>query len=76
MTIKSYKSTVGQIFEITNDNNYEWVCDLDDTKTSNEFILQPGKYIIAYRQKDIKEVSYSRTKKFDVFSNRTMTINL
>lgn len=76
MTLSSYKPVTGQVFEIVGNDEYQWVCDLNEMKSNNELILQPGKYMVAYRQKDIKEVSYSRTKVFDVFSNRTLTINL
>lgn len=76
MTFKSFRPVTAQVFEIIGQGQYEWVCDIDDTKSSNEVVLQPGKYMIAYRQKDLKEISYSRQKVFDVFSNRTITINL
>src|SRR5690554_4123011 len=72
----SYKPVIGQIFEIVGNNEFEWVCDLNDKTTSNEFILLPGKYKLVYRQMDLKETNYTRTREFNIYSNQTVTLNL
>ena len=72
----SYKPVTGQIFEIVGNNEFEWVCDLNDKTTSNEFILLPGKYKLVYRQMDLKETNYTRTREFNIYSNQTVTLNL
>lgn len=76
ITFSSFKQITGQVFEIKKDNSFEWVCDLDEKTNKNKFILQPGKYKLVYRQKDMTETAYSRVKKFSVYSNQNSTINL
>ncbi len=72
----AYKIVTAQIFEIKENNEFEWVCDLLENTLSNTFILQPGKYSVIYRQKDLKSTSYTKQKDFNVYSNKTVTINL
>src|SRR5690554_7632 len=72
----SFRPVTGQIFEIVGKNEFEWVCDLNDKSTSNEFILLPGKYKLVYRQMDLKETNYTRTREFNIYSNKTVTLNL
>ncbi|HZH86570.1 MAG TPA: VWA domain-containing protein [Brumimicrobium sp.] len=76
VAISAYKAVTGQIFEINEKNEFEWVCDLNEKTTANNFILLPGKYIVVYRQLDLKETTYSKNKKFSIYSNKTITINL
>lgn len=73
---KAYKIVTAQVFEIKENNVFEWVCDLDEKTDNNTFILQPGKYMIVYRQKTLKSTSYTKQKDFNVYSNKTVTINL
>jgi Ca-activated chloride channel family protein len=72
----AYKIVTAQVFEIKENNEFEWVCDLLENTLSNTFILQPGKYKVVYRQKDLKSTSYTKQKYFNVYSNKTVTINL
>jgi len=76
VTLSAYKPVTGQIFEINSKNEFEWVCDLDEKTTSNNFVLLPGRYIVVYRQMDLKETTYTKEKKFSIYSNKTLTINL
>ncbi|WP_107037883.1 vWA domain-containing protein [Brumimicrobium mesophilum] len=76
VNFKAYKIVTAQIFEIKDQNIFEWVCDLDEKTNSNTFILQPGKYMVVYRQADMKSTSYTKQKDFNVYSNKTVTINL
>lgn len=76
ITFSSFKQVTGQVFEIKDDNTFEWVCDLNEKTNKNKFILQPGKYKLVYRQKDMTETAYTRVKKFSVYSNQNSTINL
>lgn len=73
---KAFRPLTGQIFEIKKNNEFEWVCDLDDTTVKNEIVLQPGNYQLVYRRKDFKETSYTRTQEFKIYSNKTLTFNL
>lgn len=76
VAISAYKAVTGQVFEINEKNEFEWVCDLNENTTANNFILLPGKYIVVYRQLDLKETTYTKNKKFSIYSNKTITINL
>ncbi|PKR80097.1 von willebrand factor type a [Brumimicrobium salinarum] len=76
LNLSSYKIVTGQIFEIKGKNELEWVCDLDENTTRNKFILQPGNYKIIYRQKELKETTYTKSKEFNIYSNKSLTINL
>ncbi len=76
ITFSSFKPVTAQIFEIKENNQFEWVCDFDEKSNKNKFILQPGKYKLVYRQKDLTETAYTRVKKFSVYSNQNSTINL
>jgi len=73
---RSNKVVVGQIFELTNDNQQKWVCNLNDRKRSNTFDLQPGKYKLVYRKKELKSTNYTTVKTFRVYSNKSIIINL
>lgn len=72
----AYKIVTAQIFEIKENNEFEWVCDLLENTLNNTFVLQPGKYKVVYRQKELKSTSYTKQKDFNVYSNKTVTINL
>ncbi|HLV42343.1 MAG TPA: VWA domain-containing protein [Brumimicrobium sp.] len=76
VTFNAYKAVTGQVFEINNKNEMEWVCDLNEKATTNNFVLLPGNYILVYRQMDLKETTYTKDKKFSIYSNKTLTINL
>jgi Ca-activated chloride channel family protein len=76
VTLATYKPVTGQIFEINDNNELEWVCDLEEQTTTNNFVLLPGKYILVYRQMELKETTYTKEKKFSIYSNKTLTINL
>jgi len=76
VNLSAYKSVTGQIFEVKNNNGFEWVCDLNERTKSNQFILQPGRYVVIYRQVDLKETTYTKEKQFSINSNKSITINL
>tara|TARA_B100000508_G_scaffold118450_1_gene98590 strand:+ start:105452 stop:106702 length:1251 start_codon:yes stop_codon:yes gene_type:complete len=70
------KPVVGQIFERKANNQYEWVCDLNPNSTRNEFVLLPGDYQVVYRKKHHRSTTYSETKSFSIYSNKSIIINL
>nr|WP_299207610.1 VWA domain-containing protein [uncultured Brumimicrobium sp.] len=76
VNLSAYKSVTGQIFEVKNNNEFEWVCDLNERTKTNQFILQPGRYVVIYRQVDLKETTYTKEKQFSIYSNKSITINL
>jgi Ca-activated chloride channel family protein len=74
--MRSGKPVVGQIFERKDNNEFEWVCDLNERSTSQEFTLQPGKYQVVYREKHLTSTNYTVSKSFTIFSTKTIIINL
>lgn len=73
---RSNKPVVGQVFELKDNEQQEWVCNLNDHKKSNTFDLQPGEYKLVYRQKALKSTNYTTVKTFRVYSNKSIIINL
>ncbi|MEX2485900.1 MAG: VWA domain-containing protein [Brumimicrobium sp.] len=76
INFRSAKVVTGQIFQVKEDNQFEWVCDLDETKTNDSWVLQPGKYKVVYRKKHLKSTNYTSTKNFSIYSNKSVTLNL
>ncbi len=74
--LKGTKLVVGQIFEVKENNQHEWVCDLNENSTRNEFVLLPGNYQVVYRKKHLKSTTYTTSKAFSIFSNKSIIINL
>ena len=72
----STKHIVGQIFLVEDGQKDEWVCDLDPTKLSEEFFLQPGNYKIVYRQKSVVSTDYTQVKMVRIHSGENTYINL
>ena len=73
---KSSNPTVGQIFHYSDDGKWVWVCNLNASKSLEEWYLQPGKYKIYYRQKNIKSTAYSFEKEFRIISEKQTSVNL
>ena len=73
---KSSNPTVGQVFYEKTEGQWEWVCSINASKSQEEWSLQPGKYKIYYRQKNIKSTSYSFEKEFRIISEKQTSVNL
>lgn len=76
LNLKSATPVTGQIFEITDEGEIEWVCNLSEQKLTDAWSLQPGRYRLVYRKQNLKSAAYTVVKNFTVFSNRSSTINL
>ena len=74
--LKSFKAVTGQILEIKENNEFQWVCDLKENTKTNEWVLLPGDYKVVYRYKEQQSSSYTVSKDFKVYSNKTIIINL
>lgn len=72
----AYRPVTAQIFEITEENKFEWVCDLNEKRLDNQLILQPGRYQVVYRGLELKSTNYTKKKEFRIYSNKTITINI
>lgn len=67
---------VGQVFTQNTDGSWEWVCNLNEGRSSGSFQLQPGTYRVVYRQKNLKSSTYTMQKDFRITSNKTTTLQL
>lgn len=76
LNLKSLTPVTGQIFEIMEDGSFEWVCNLDEKTTSDSWRLQPGKYRLVYRKKELKSSAYTVERDFYIYSNKSISINL
>ncbi|MFN5912007.1 MAG: vWA domain-containing protein [Bacteroidota bacterium] len=66
----------GQVFIKREDGRREWVCNIDPNSLSGSWQLQPGSYILVYRQKNLRSSTYTIEKEFRIQSNKTTTLNL
>ena len=65
----------GQVF-LEEKNTLTWVCNLDDKRTNENLILQPGNYRIVFRTKAAKETIYTKEQKFKVDAGGATTVKL
>jgi Ca-activated chloride channel family protein len=66
----------GQVFTVNDDGTFSWVCNLDDNIRGATWQLQPGKYKIVYRYKNMKSTIFTNEKEFLIYSNKTSNLNL
>ena len=66
----------GQIFIKNEDGSFDWVCNIDPNSKSGLWELQPGSYILIYRQQQLKSAANTMQTEFRINSNKTTTINL
>ena len=76
VNFRSAKEVTGQVFEVKDNNEFEWVCDLDENKTKASWVLLPGNYKVVYRKKHLKSTNYTNSQDFSIHSNKSITINL
>ncbi len=67
---------IGQIFVKKEDGSLEWVCNIDPNTNSGQWQLQPGNYMLVYRQKASKSTLTTSQKEFRITSNKTFSITL
>lgn len=65
----------GQVF-LEEKNTLTWVCNLDDKRTNENLVLQPGNYRIVFRTKAAKETIYTKEQKFKVDPGGQTTVKL
>ena len=53
-----------------------WVCNLQSTKTKQDFNLQPGNYRVTFRSKSLKQSIYTIEKSFTIKSNQLIVVDL
>ncbi len=75
----SYKLSAlisGQVFIKNEDGSFDWVCNIDPNSKSGLWELQPGSYILIYRQQQLKSAANTMQTEFRINSNKTTSINL
>ncbi len=73
---KIVNTIVAQVFVLREGGEIEWVCNLDETQKNTTTQLQPGEYLLVYRQKSRRSSNYTIKKEFRINSNKTTTLNL
>ena len=68
-------SGVGAIFT-EETGQLKWVCNLNTEQTLQSYNLQPGKYLVTYRSKLLKQSIYTVQKRFTVKSNDKVNVNM
>ena len=76
LNLNGHTSVTGQIFEITDEGDFEWVCNLREDTNSDRWQLQPGNYRLVYRKKHLKSSTYTVQRDFSIYSNKSISINL
>lgn len=76
LNLNGLTPVTGQIFEVKESNQFDWVCNLREDVTSDKWELQPGNYIVVYRKQKLKSASYTNEVRFTIHSNKSITINL
>jgi Ca-activated chloride channel family protein len=66
---------VGQVFLLNEAGKWEWVYNLSTSTLNGYLDLQPGSYKIVYRQKNLPSTTYTTSKEFRIYSNKTTTLN-
>jgi Ca-activated chloride channel family protein len=66
----------GSLYEMRADGTQQWVCSLDNMKSTFALTLLPGRYKIVLRVKNAKGSKYTGSKTFDVSAEKTTQINL
>lgn len=67
----------GAIYINRNNTDYEFVCNLEVSPRGNDvFTLQPGKYVVIWRNKNENDTENSIHKYFEITSGNSVFINL
>lgn len=65
ITITNSVPGFGSIYTIEN-KEIKWVINLDESKTSSTYMLQPGIYKVVFRPKNAKQSCYTIEKNFEI----------
>lgn len=68
------KPLIAQLFYENKSGYWDWVYNLSDNVLKDSFLLQPGKYKIIYRFKEMKSTGYTSEKSFTITGNKTYSL--
>jgi Ca-activated chloride channel homolog len=66
----------GTLFEILENGETRWVCQLDESRFQHSFNLLPGKYKLAFRAKYAGGSKYTAIRNFEVRSGESLNVKL
>ena len=65
----------GALYQLNPEGDQKWVLNLQDSRKSQGFYLQPGAYRVIFRRADLKSTDLSVVKDFDVDPGSSETIS-
>lgn len=76
VNINTISGGYGSLFEILEDGQTRWVCNLAENASQHAYKLLPGSYKIAFRVKQAGGSKYTAIKNFEVKSGQTLRISM
>lgn len=73
---KTRSKISGQLFVLSKDGQMKWLANLSNDKLSGMYHLQPGDYVVVYRNLLSMNTLHTNQKKFRITSNQSTTLNL
>jgi Ca-activated chloride channel family protein len=67
---------VAQLYYQNTGGTWDWIYNLPDAVLSTNVLLQPGKYKMIYRPRDMKSTGYTNEKYFTITGNKTNVISI
>ncbi len=64
--IATRKPGIGSLFRLTPEGDQEWVLNIRQGVTQQDYFMQPGSYRIVYRQSDLKSTVFSQIRDFEI----------
>jgi Ca-activated chloride channel family protein len=61
---------------LINGSNHEWVINLDESNTNQQFRLQPGRYKLTLRARNSKQVIFTVEREFQISSGAATNLKL
>jgi Ca-activated chloride channel family protein len=76
VNINTTSNGYGSLFEILENGQTKWVCDLNDNTAQHSYNLLPGSYKIAFRVKQAAGSKYTAIKNFDIKSGVSLNLSM
>lgn len=76
VNINTISGGYGSLFEILENGQTKWVCNLAENASQHSYNLLPGSYKIAFRVKQAGGSKYTAIKNFEIKSGQTLNISM
>jgi Ca-activated chloride channel family protein len=73
---KTHSRISGQLFALNKEGQMEWLANLSNDKLNDMYNLQPGDYVVVYRNLLSMNTLHTNQKKFRIVSNQSTTLKL